>query len=82
MSDDEILNALKAYIGREVLEGHDVGLDPSTPLIQLGVLNSMEIIKLMVFLERTFAVKVPSNQVLAENFQDLNAITRLVTRLR
>ena len=78
MDESEILKELRRYISEEVLEGHDVGLDASTQLMDLGVLNSMEILRLVGFIEERFGVAVPGEKVLPENFKDLTAITSLV----
>lgn len=81
MTQAEILAELHDYIANEVLEGEDVGLENSTPLLELGVLNSMEIMKLVGYIESKFAVTVPIEKILAETFASLNAITGMVLEL-
>jgi acyl carrier protein len=81
MPDDAILSALRAYIAEEVLEGHDVGLGTSTRLLELGVLNSMEIVRLTAFIENRFGVAVPAEMTLAKNFETLTAIAAMVSSL-
>ncbi len=81
MSQTDIFDRLKNYIASDVLEGNDVGLDASTALLDLGVLNSLEITKLVNFIEATFGVSIPLEAVLAENFKDLAAITDLIVTL-
>lgn len=81
MTDADILAGLHDYIANEVLEGEDVGLEASTPLLELGVLNSMEIMKLVSHIENRFEVTVPMGKILAESFKDLNAITDMVVEL-
>ena len=82
MSNTDIFGKLKNYVAGEILEGHDVGLDASTALLDLGVLNSLEITRLVTFIEATFDVSVPLEAVLAENFKDLAAITNLIATLK
>jgi acyl carrier protein len=81
MTQQTIVAALRDYFVTEVLEG-DTGLTASTPLLEYGVLNSLEIRRLVAFVEKHFGVAVPGDQVIAENLQDLNAIGRLIARLK
>ena len=77
----EILTEVRSYIADEVLEGEDVGLEAGTPLLQLGVLNSLEIVRLVDFIHQRFGVTVASAQIVADNFKDLDTIADLVGRL-
>jgi acyl carrier protein len=79
--DNDILRQLQAYVADMILEGHDVGLNGSTRLLELGVLNSMELMRLTAFIERRFGVAVPMSLIVAENFQTLDTIGALVERL-
>jgi medium-chain acyl-[acyl-carrier-protein] hydrolase len=81
MTRADILAGLHDYIAGEVLEGEDVGLEPSTPLLQLGVLNSMEMMRLVAHIEESYGVTVPMGKIQADTFQDLNAITCMVAEL-
>ena len=73
---------IKTYIADVILDGEDMGeLDATTPLLELGVLNSMELMNLVDHIEKTFAVKVPSGEVVPGNFQDIQSITRFVESL-
>ena len=46
MTQETIGQIKKFFV--ELLEGHDVGLDAATPLLELGLLNSMTIVELRV----------------------------------
>lgn len=81
MNQSEVLHSLKGYISREILDGKDIGLDGSTPLIEWGIINSMEIARLVTFIQERFGVKVPSDKITIEYFGNLNAISSLVVDL-
>ena len=81
MNQSEVLHSLKGYISREILDGKDIGLDGSTPLIEWGIINSMEIARLVTFIQERFGVEVPSDKITIEYFSDLNAISGLVVDL-
>ena len=75
---DEVRGSIKTYILEEVLEGDEEEIENTTPLLKLGVLNSMEIVRLVSFINREFGVWIPNSEISADNFKDLDAITNLV----
>jgi acyl carrier protein len=78
MNEQAILSSIKADVGQEILQGYDVDLDENTALLELGILNSMEIIRLVTFLETEFAVIVPPQQIMPQSFRNLKALTQIV----
>lgn len=78
MEHARVLDTLRTYVAREILDGRDMGLDERTPLLEWGIINSMEMAKLLTFIERQFHVAIPGDQVQAESFQDLTSIADLV----
>jgi len=81
MIDAAIVEGLQTFISGQILEGEDLGLTATTPLLELGILNSMEVLSLIAFIESRFKVVVPPEQILADNFKDLQTIARLVASL-
>ena len=81
MEQSKILDELKAYISREVLDGKDIGLDESTPLLEWGIINSMEIARIVGFIQDRLHVEIPDSKILPEYFINLEAISRLVVEL-
>lgn len=77
-----VLALLTRYISAEVLEGRDEGLEPTSPLLAWGVINSLEMARLAAFIRSEFGVVVPADRMLPRHFKDLNAITALVRELR
>ena len=53
-----------------------------TELIEQGVLDSLEILRLVSFLEEKCGVAVPVDEFVPENFRTPKAVAILVTRLR
>lgn len=82
MGESTITESLKTYIANEILDGKDIGLEPSTPLLEWGVLNSIEIARLVSFIQNRFDVQVPDDMIVIENFKDVNSITSLVSGLK
>src|SRR5262245_43320741 len=74
----QTLQQIQNYIVNEVLEGEDVGLSAETPLLELGILNSIEIVRLVSFVKDQFGVVL---EVRSDNFTNLNTIVALVQSL-
>ena len=60
----------------------DVEIQGDTPIIENGLLDSIEILNLVSFLEERFAIAVPVEDFVPENFGSAQAIANLVMRLR
>jgi acyl carrier protein len=80
MNRAEIIHGLKTYIAQWILDGEDIGLDEATPLIEWGILNSMEIARIVGFVSDKFGVSVPSDKITLDNFETIGAIGDLVWR--
>ena len=74
----EVRESLIRYIADDVLEGRAPELDGATPLLEWGILNSLEIVRLLEFIEQRFGVSIGFDQVVGENFKNLDSVTRLV----
>lgn len=81
MRRSTILDELMNYISIELLDGADTDLDSSTRLLEWGVINSIEIIRLIKFIEATFKVEVPFEKIIPDHLQDADAIANLVFQL-
>jgi len=55
-------------------------LNPHTSLFSAGIVDSMALVELIDFLERTFHIKVQPIDIVSENFDTIKKITSLVSR--
>jgi len=55
-----------------------IELSPEDDLLGSGLLDSMGVMRLVSFLEDTFQVKIPPEDIIIENFINVNAITKYV----
>jgi acyl carrier protein len=78
MQRSDVVEQLKHYIAETVLDGKDVGLNESTPLLEWGVINSFEIMRLLYFIQQQFHVEIPSEKVIADHFVNLAVLSDLV----
>ncbi|MBT8386157.1 MAG: acyl carrier protein [Ignavibacteria bacterium] len=74
-------NVIKEYIITEFHKGHSkTDLDDSESLIDSGVIDSLAIMKLLTFLEDAFNIKLGPDEIVLENFETLDSISKLVER--
>jgi acyl carrier protein len=66
-----LLTETAVDLGRE-------SLNPDEDLLEQGIIDSLGLMKLVVFLEKTYAIEVNDEDMVPENFQTLNTITKLV----
>lgn len=75
----EIKEAVKGYILQEFLPGEDPAeLTDSTPLITGGILDSLATIKLVVFLEERFQIKIQAHETMVDYLNTITDIAQLV----
>ena len=80
MSMQEVKHAIKEYILQEFLPGENPAeLTDSTPLITGGILDSLATIKLVVFLEERFHIKVQAHETMVDYLNTLDDIAQLVS---
>ena len=53
-------------------------LDPDEDLLERGIIDSLGIMKLITFIEETFGIKVNDEEIVPENFQNLNSMVRFI----
>lgn len=81
MTRDEMLSELKEFVGRELLDGREGGLDEHTPLLAWGVIDSLSVAELLSFTSERFDIDVPQSEVTPSNLEDLDAYVGLLLRL-
>ena len=62
------------YVTTELNPKADVAFDPDVNLLESGVLESMMMIELIVWLEETFGVEIETEDLTPDNFSSLNAM--------
>ena len=71
----EIEKVVEKYILEELLvAGKEEKLDPEQSLLSSGVIDSLAILRLIAFIEKTFDITVEDEDVVPENFETLSTI--------
>jgi acyl carrier protein len=70
------------FIVNQIMRGRNQGnVELDYPLIEERVLDSMDLHRLVVFLEAQFGITVQDEDLLPDNFATVRAIAEMVTRL-
>jgi len=75
MTDPSTRAQIRDFLGRLV---RDRELSDEQDLLQLGFINSLFAMQLVLFIESTFAIRLAQEDLDLENFRSVNAIVRLV----
>lgn len=79
---DAVLARITAYVEQQLLDDSEVSeLTPQTPLLEWGVLNSMNTALLLTFIRGDLGIAVPPTHITGRHFQSLESITALVVEL-
>ena len=74
-----ILGNLEKILVTEVAA--DLGkksLDPDEDLLEQGIIDSLGIMRLVVFMEETYGIAVADEEIIPENFQTLNNMVNFI----
>ena len=68
------------YIKSEIMRNRDAQLDENEDLLGAGILDSLSIFKLVVYIEDAFGIEVPDADVVYENFHSLSALANYLQK--
>lgn len=77
LTESQIMDSLTNYLQQE-LNQTQVALTLNTALIEAGLIDSLSIFKLILFMEEQFAIKIQPEDITVENFETISALTALL----
>ena len=69
---------IRDFIQSELVQDEVYSLKDDDNLIETSTIDSLGITKLIVYLEKTFSIKISDEEVLPENFETVDAISVFV----
>jgi len=74
-----IIKDLERFLINEIAVNLDKkSLTPDEDLLEKGIIDSLGIMKLILFMEETFGIAVADDEIVPENFQTLNNMVKFV----
>ena len=77
-SHAEILAEIRTFVANWFRDGREAGLEPDTPLVTSGIVDSAGVVEIVEFLERRFRVKFSDADISLQNCNTLRALSDLV----
>jgi len=75
---DTVKNQILAFVRGRYPQAE---IDESQDIFSLGFVNSLFAMELVMFIEKTFGVTIPNDELRIDNFRTANSMTELVARL-
>jgi len=81
VSEKSIEQTLCGYISNTLLSSeNDVVLGPDDDLLTIDCLDSMQFMRLAQYIEKTYQLNIPAEDLLIENFQTVQRLTHYLSR--
>lgn len=75
------IEILKQFITEEFFPDGDANdLKEDQSLLESGIIDSLGIMKLLIFIEEKFQLKVSDKELIPENFETLSTIAKLISQ--
>jgi len=75
-------NALLAdYIKNEIMRNKNAKLDENEDLLASGILDSLAILQVVAYIDKTLGIQVPDEDVVYDNFKSIRALTEYLSQL-
>lgn len=84
MSDDQteprsLKEDITKFINQEIIGGQELPqIKDDTQLVDSRILDSLSILRLVLFIEEKYSLKIAPDEVVGENFETVEAICRFV----
>lgn len=77
----EVEGAVTDFVMEHLLQGDGRGLEADSQLLELGILDSLNVITLLTFLQTRFAVDLSPDDLVPENIGSVAAIARWIAKV-
>lgn len=74
-----IKSDVTSYVIRDIVTSQGVVISDDTDLLKSGILDSLSLMKLVVFVEEQFGIEVGEAELIPKNFVSINAISQYVS---
>lgn len=75
---EEALGRIRAFVRRRFPLAAAPQVDDDHPLLDSGIVDSLGILDLVTFLEKTFGIRVSDHEMNAQNFGTIASVARFV----
>jgi len=76
----DLQHELRSYIVENYLFGQDDGFRDGDSFWELGLMDSTGVLELISYLEEKYAISLESSEIVPENLDSIEKLTRFVSR--
>jgi acyl carrier protein len=76
----EMRDKIKAFIVENFLFGKDDGFEDDTSFLEEGIIDSTGVLELVSFLEEEYGIAVEDEELIPENLDSINNVTKYLER--
>ncbi|KZN61425.1 alpha/beta fold hydrolase [Pseudoalteromonas luteoviolacea] len=76
-----MIEELIEFINQDLLEGAAPDLDQHTPLLELGILNSLSMVRLLAHVDQRYGAKIPEHDITPVHFENIETLCALIKTL-
>jgi len=82
ITKEEVIAMLKKFVCERCLRKPGFDLEPEEPLLSSGLLRSIHLVELAVYVEKDLGVYIPDTEFNSENIDTLDSMATLVLKYR
>jgi pimeloyl-ACP methyl ester carboxylesterase/acyl carrier protein len=73
----QVADQLAAFTNKTLLMDVDGGIDADTPILDMGILDSLSMVSLLTYIQSQFGVHIPNEEITPDNFETLRVLAEL-----
>jgi len=74
-----VIDTVRSYLTTELRIAQAEEVDPDLPLVQRGVIDSIELMQVVEFIEKQYGISIDETEILPSNLRSLNTIQAFVS---
>jgi len=78
---EQVKNVIVDYLKANSFMDSDTQLEDSDSLTQKGIIDSIGLLELMDYISEKYSIEIPEDMLTPENFDSLQGITNMITKL-
>ncbi len=78
---DTILTQIRQYLAENILFEKTYPYPDKTSFLEAGIVDSMNVLELVSFVEDNFGISVPDEDIIPENFDSVHNMAQYVARV-
>ncbi len=76
--NNEMKNKIIEYIKIQLINQENIQINADEDLLSSGILDSLSVMKLIAFIEESFEIKIDPEDMVIENFLDVNSMETFI----